>query len=157
MEWQFALPGTPAVSCRLEKSFWLGRIRLHCNGQEVSRSTEKGKPFLVRRSDNTVARVLVKGNGFDYLPKVEVDGKAIALGRPLSGVEYVIGGLPLVLIVTGGALGGASGAVGTMYNYRVLRSSASMPAKVAGLVGVTAGSFLVYVVLVALFHSLIGR
>jgi hypothetical protein len=99
----------------------------------------------------------VKGNGFDYLPKVEVDGKAIALGRPLSNVEYVIGGLPLVLIVTGGALGGASGAVGMMYNYRVLRSSASMPAKVAGLLGVTAGSFLVYVVLAVLLHALIGR
>jgi hypothetical protein len=65
--------------------------------------------------------------------------------------------LSRVEIFIGGALGGASGALGTMYNYRLLRSPASMPAKVGGLLGVTGASFLVYLVLAALFRALIGR
>lgn len=102
------------------------------------------------------ARVHVKGNGWDYLPRIEVDGLQVALGRPLSTLEYVLGGIPLLLMFLGGAIGGASGAVGTMYNYRVLRATMSVPMKVLGVAAVTGLSFLTYLVLAALFQVLVG-
>lgn len=157
MEWHFALPGSSTASCRLEKSFWLGQLRLWSQGREVHRSKEKGKPFLIPGPNGTHARVHVKGNGWDYLPGIEVDGVPVSLGRPLSTLEYVLGGIPLVLIFLGGAIGGASGAVGTMYNYRVLRATTSAPMKVLGVVAVSGLSFLTYLVLAALIHVLMGK
>jgi hypothetical protein len=47
MEWHFAIPGGAGNSCRLEKSFWLGRVKLHYRGRAVTRSKEAGKPFLM--------------------------------------------------------------------------------------------------------------
>jgi hypothetical protein len=155
MQWHFALPGSSTPSCRLEKSFWLGQLKLWCQGREVPRSKEKGKPFLIRGSDGSQARVHVKGNGWDYVPRLEVDGLRVLLDRPLSTLEYVVGGIPLLLMFLGGAIGGATGAIGTVYNYRVLRATASIPMKALGLVGVTGLSFLTYLVVAALFQVLI--
>lgn len=157
MEWHFALPGSSTASCRLEKSFWLGQLRLWCQGREVPRSREKGKPFLIPGLNGTHSRLHVKGSGWDYLPKIEVDGTQVLLGRPLSTLEYVLGGIPLLLMFLGGAIGGASGAVGTVYNYRVLRANTSVPMKVLGVVAVTGLSLLTYLVLAALVHVLMGR
>lgn len=154
MEWHFALPDGSKASCRLEKSFWLGRLRLWCQGREVPRSAEKGKPFLIPVPNGTPVRVQIKGNGMDYLPRIEVDGREVLLGRPLSPLEYAFGGIPLVLIFLGGAIGGASGAVGTMYNYRLLRATTSLPMRVLGVAGVTLLSLLVYVILAALVQTL---
>jgi hypothetical protein len=155
MQWHFALPGSSAPSCRLEKTFWLGQLRLWCQGREVPRSKEKGKPFLIRGSDGSQTRVHVKGNGWDYVPRLDVDGLRVLLDRPLSTLEYVVGGIPLLLMFLGGAIGGATGAIGAVYNYRVLRATASTPMKVLGLVGVTGLSFLTYLVVAALFQLLI--
>jgi hypothetical protein len=74
MEWHFALPDGSKASCRLEKSFWLGRLRLWCQGREVPRSTEKGKPFLIPVSSGTPVRVHIKANGMDYLPASKSTG-----------------------------------------------------------------------------------
>ena len=156
MEWHFALPGS-STSCRLEKSFWFGNLRLRSQGREVPRSREKGKPFLVPGPNGAHTRVHIKGNGWDYLPKIEVDGMQVPLGRPLSPLEYVLGGIPILLMFVGGAVGGATGAIGMMFNYRVLRATTSTPMKVLGVVAVSGLSFLTYVVLVALFHVLTGR
>jgi hypothetical protein len=156
MEWRFALPGSSTASCRLEKSIWLGQLRLWYQGREIPRSKEKGKPFLIPGANGTAVRVIVKGGGLD-LPGIEVDGVKVLLGRPLSTLEYVIGGIPLLLVFVGGAIGGASGAVGAMCNYRVLREATSTPMKVLGVVGVSGLSFLTYLVLAGIAQVLLKR
>ncbi len=157
MEWHFALPGSPSASCRLEKSFWLGRLRLWCQGREMSRSKEKGKPFLIPGPNGIRVRLQVKGSPWDYLPRIEVDGRPLLLGRPLSNLEYVLGGIPLLLMFVGGAIGGASGAIGAMYNYRLLRANMSITMKILAIAGVTILSLLTYLILAALLHIMMGR
>ena len=157
MEWTFALPRDATTKCRLEKSFWLGRLQLSMRGQAAPRSSDKGKPFLVRTSDGATAKVYVTSKGWDYLPQVKVDAEPVVLGKPLSGWEYVFGGLPFMLIVLGGALGGFSGAVGTMVNYRVLRANQPTPLKAACVLGVTGLTFAAYLVLAGLLRALIGK
>jgi hypothetical protein len=157
MEWRFALPGSTTASCRLEKSMWLGQLRLWYQGREIPRSKEQGKPFLIpNAATGKPARVLIKAGGLD-LPSIDVDGVKVLLGRPLSPLEYVLGGIPLLLMFLGGAIGGASGAVGAVYNYRVLREATSTSTKVFGVVGVSTLSFLVYLVLASVFQSLVKR
>ena len=154
MEWRFALPGSSTASCRLEKSMWLGQLRLWYQGREIPRSNEKGKPFLIPGvASGTSVRVHVKGGGLD-LPAIEVDGVQVMLGRPLSMLEYAIGGIPLVLVFVGGAIGGASGAVGAMFNYRLLREAESNSTKVLGVLAVSGLSFLAYAILASIAQTL---
>jgi hypothetical protein len=157
MEWRFALPGSTTAACRLEKSMWLGQLRLWHQGKEIARSNEQGKPFLIpNAATGKPVRVQVKGGGLD-VPSIDVDGVQVLLGRPLSTLEYVVGGIPLVLVFLGGAIGGASGAVGAMFNYRVLREAKSTSTKVLGVLGVSALSFLTYVVLASIAQTLLKR
>jgi hypothetical protein len=157
MEWRFALPGSATASCRLEKSMWLGQLRLWYQGREIPRSKEQGKPFLIpNAATGKPMRVQIKGGGLD-LPSIDVDGVQVLLGRPLSTLEYVIGGIPLVLVFVGGAIGGASGAVGAMFNYRILRESSSIASKVLGVVVVSGLSLLAYVVLASMVQPLFKR
>jgi hypothetical protein len=157
MEWRFALPGSATASCRLEKSMWLGQLRLWHQGREIPRSKEQGKPFLIpNAATGKPVRIQVKGGGLD-VPSIDVDGVQVLLGRPLSTIEYVIGGIPLVLVFLGGAIGGASGAVGTMLNYRVLREATSTSSKVIGVAVVSGLSFLAYVALATMVHTLFKR
>jgi hypothetical protein len=44
--------------------------------------------------------------------------------------------------------------VGTMYNYRLLRATTSLPMKVLGVAGVTLLSLLAYVIIAALVQAL---
>jgi len=157
MEWHFALPGSPGSTCRLQKTFWLGRLHVFYRGRPVARSKERGKPFLVPLPDGRTARVVAKGNGLDYLPKLEVDGHPVLLGRPLSSLEYALGGLPLVLMFVGGALGGLAGGLGALCNYRLLRTERAQTVKVLGVIGVTAASAFTYVVLAGLAHVILSR
>ena len=154
MEWRFALPGSTTAACRLEKSMWLGQLRLWHQGREIPRSKEQGKPFLIpNAATGKPVRVLIKGGGLD-LPSIDVDGVQVLLGRQLSTIEYVIGGIPMLLMFIGGAIGGASGAVGAMLNYRILREATSPSAKVLGVITVSGLSFLTYLALATMFRSL---
>jgi hypothetical protein len=155
MEWRFALPGSTTASCRLERSFWLAQLRLWYQGREIPRSKEKGKPFFIP-ADGKQMRVHITGGGLD-LPKIEVDGVKVLLGRPLSTVEYAIGGIPLVLLFVGGAIGGATGAVGAMFNYRVLREATSTLKKVLGVLAISGLSVLTYLVLASIAQTLLKR
>lgn len=84
--------------------------------------TRKGRTFTV--SDNAGAPVVfqLKGNILDPIPAVVVGDQTIRLARPLAWYEYVWIALPLVLLV-GGALGGACGGAAMLVNARILRSN----------------------------------
>jgi hypothetical protein len=157
VEWTFSLPPDKTVRCRLTRSFWLGRMMLSVRGQAVPRANEKGRPFLVRRPDGTQVKVQVKGAPFDYVPKVTVDGQAFLLGRELSMGEHVAGGIPLALVLVGGAIGGLAGALGTMANYRILRADSSKATKAVGIVLVTLISYLAYTVVATMVRGWFGR
>ncbi|HEX7117840.1 MAG TPA: hypothetical protein VF212_03585 [Longimicrobiales bacterium] len=122
MQWFFRLPGTQAPLLRLERSPWTGRVRMYANGREVKRVKRKGRPFVIELADGTTREVFIKARGLDYLPRVMSAGKEIYLDRRLTWFEWLLGGLPFLLVVNGGALGGGLGAVGLMLNLRVLRS-----------------------------------
>jgi hypothetical protein len=156
MEWRFALPGSTTNSCRLERSFWRAQVRLWYQGQEIPRSKEKGRPFLIPSPNGKPVRVQITGGGLD-LPKIDVDGTPVLLGRPLTVLEYAIGGVPLVLVFVGGAIGGVSGGVAAMFNYRVLRTATSTSTKVLGVLGISGLSFLAYVVIASVARTLLQR
>ncbi len=154
MKYKFKLQEGNNPEIELEKSFWLGNIKVYVNGKEVARLKEKGKPFPLPMGDGTVKKMLVKG-WLDDVPKVIVDGKEILLARKLFWYEYVLGFIPAVLLM-GGALGGAFGVIGIMFNFKILRSSHTMLIKSLFILGVTVFLFFCYVAFANLFYFLLA-
>lgn len=71
----------------------------------------------------------------------------------LRWLEYLWAGLPLLLILFGGAIGGFVGAVATSYNVRLFRSNASRARKylLSGLILLMA--LLIAFAISSLFHA----
>ncbi len=140
VEFTFRIEGGPNV--RLSRSVLSGNARLNVDGKDVPRSAAPGRPFLVPRGDGTTVALYVRGRGYDYVPAVEVDGKAIRIARDLARWEYVLCALPLLLIFAGGLVGFGAMAL----NQWVMRTSWPYAARV----GATLGVLVVGLVLVAL-------
>lgn len=156
MQFTFALPGDESPQLELQIPFW-GRPRLHADGQEIEPLPERGRPFAIRLRDGTTCKLFVKGIGFDYLPKVIADGNEILLGRRLGWWEYGLGGLPILLVVAGGALGGLCGALAALVNFRILRLDQPLLVRAAAILSVTAVAILVYLILASLLLTLFPR
>lgn len=77
----------------------------------------KGKPFIIRMNDGSEKKMFVENVLFDYVPKVIVEGKEILLARKLLWYEYLLGGIPLILVVIGGMLGAIIGIIGSFLNF----------------------------------------
>jgi hypothetical protein len=104
---------------------------------------KKGKnASFEARDDTDKARIVrLKGRFIDPLPIVEVDGETVELARPLRWYEYAWMAIPMVLVVSGGALGGALGFAGAYSSAQVFRSNRSTAAKylISGMISLTVG------------------
>jgi hypothetical protein len=100
--------------------------RLLIDGAEV-----KGKRLRFSLRDNTgnTREVRLRSNGFDPIPKVEIEGRTLVLARPLAWYEYAWMGLPIVLVFAGGALGVLFGLSAVYTSARVFRGDGSATAK----------------------------
>lgn len=133
--------------------FWRGPSLL-LNGAKV-----EGKRGVYAVRDDAGAEVTVTVRiGFpDVLPKVTIAGAAQALGRPFEWYEWAWIGLPAVLMLLGGALGGGVGAAAMMINARIFRGEHGPVSKYAMSAGVTVAAYLVVVILATIVSLLIGR
>jgi hypothetical protein len=154
VDWYFKLPGTNEQPLKLTCGVWGNVASLSQAGRRLLREKGKGRPFVLARRDGSEVRIVVKQT-WEGVPKVAVDGVDVPLARPLSGFEYVIGGLPLVLLGLGGAIGGMVAYLGVTYNYRLLRSVDSVAGRVLGVMGITVASFVTWFVLAALLRALV--
>lgn len=156
MRFKFKLQKEGSPEIEIEKSF-LGKSKVYVHEREVERLKEKGKPFLIRMNDGTEKKMFVEDVMFDYVPKVVVDGKEILLVRKLFWYEYLIGGIPLILIVRGGMIGALIGIIGSFLNFRVLRMGYSPAIKFLYVSVITISTFLSYLTIAILLQTLIGR
>jgi hypothetical protein len=102
-----------------------------------------------------VARL--RSNGIDPVPRLEVDGKAIELARPLKWYEYLWIGLPVLLIFAGGALGALIGLTATYCNAHVLRSERGVASRYALTALVSISATAAFIALAAILQILIRR
>lgn len=72
----------------------------------------------------------------------------------LKWYEYIICGIPLVLIFIGGAIGGGVGGGAFALNVILWKSDKSELAKIASVMGVTIGAFVLYFVIAILVQSI---
>ena len=100
--------------------------KLLVNGNPIK---GKGNKYTLRDSQGAEVVVTIKNNFLDPIPKVEIDKDELALARPLTWYEYTWMGLPVILVLVGGALGAIIGVTAAYSSSRIFRSERSTAKK----------------------------
>lgn len=156
MKHNFQLSDFPNSYFEIETSIWTGKSKLFMNNTELKKSTEKGKPFLIPRPNGSLALAFAKQTYPDLVPTLEIDGKINHIVEKLKWHEYMIGGLPIILIFLGGAIGGLIGVIASLTNFIIFRQGGNPMLKYSKVIGITGVSYLAYLLLVTLFTILIN-
>ncbi|WP_338813336.1 hypothetical protein V9L05_18400 [Bernardetia sp. Wsw4-3y2] len=153
MKYKFQLPNFPNSIFEIEKSIWTGKSKLHKDNVLVERSKEKGKPFLIPTDSGQVVKAYPR-SASDFTPTLEIDGVKHHVASKLEWFQYVLGGLPMLLVIVGGALGALIGMLGVYISYDIFRQNSSTLSYLK-VVGVIVASYFVYFVVAILITMLI--
>jgi hypothetical protein len=151
MDYAITLPGFEGQSILVKTPGALGSIQLIVNGQPAQKGVKRGE-MLLRANDGREVTVKWKPAFLD-LPALDVGGETVRYVEPLKWYQYVWGGLPILLVFAGGALGVAFGLLGFMLNARIYRSSLGKPLQYAAVFGVSALTALVFTALALAIRS----
>lgn len=155
MSYVVNIEGFEGQNIDAEVSFWSG-AKLFCNGEPAPKGKKRGE-MLLKRNDGRQVIAAWKPQLFGLdVPQLIVDEKVIKIVEPLKWYQWVWSGLPIILVIRGGAIGGLAGALGFAINTRVFRSELSEFAKyiLSGLVSVLA--VLVYFVVALILMTMIS-
>lgn len=131
----------------VESGSVFGSAKLLVNGQPAPPGPQTGR-CLLRRNDGTEVIARFKGSFPDPAPVLVVGEETIRFAAPLAWYEWLWAGFPLLLILLGGAVGGAVGALAFTVKAQLFRSSASGFAKyalsaVVSLIGIVLWLFII--------------
>ena len=143
----------------LETAGVLSSPQLLQNGERVPKGPQRGT-FRLRRDDGGEAVARLRPSAFlflDPVPTVEIDGVRIQVVQPFRWYELAWLALPILLIVGGGAIGGAVGFGAAAVNATVFRTKQRGPNRYLLTAGISLLAIVVYVALASLALLLIGR
>lgn len=153
---EFKLPDFPNDTFLFENNVFSGKGTLKQNGNLVEQSKEKGKPYLIKRTNNEIIKAFPKMNYPDLSAMcLHIEGKKYKLATTLKWYEYLIGGIPFILCLSGGAIGGLIGGLATFSNYAFFRGSESTANKYMKVIGVNILCLLFYFFVAKFVHNLV--
>lgn len=95
--------------------------------------------------------------GFDFVHVVMFRGQKIDLEERLSAREYIVGGLPVLLILLGGLIGALFGFVGATFNYNYMRQEKSFTKQLLVSLGVSVFCYIAYFMFALCIQLLLGQ
>ena len=119
MKYPINLPGFEGQTIELESAGLIKSARLFVNGQPAPKGTKRGE-MLLRRNDGKDVVVRFKGTFLD-VPNLLVDGEIVQVTDPLKWYEWAWNGLPLLMIVSGGAIPILIAFIALSLNLRIFR------------------------------------
>ncbi|MFA9189010.1 hypothetical protein AAGV33_11735 [Flavobacterium sp. FBOR7N2.3] len=155
MKHKFQLLDFPNSNFEIETSIWTGKSKLLKDNVQVEQSKEKGRPFLIPNGTSDLIKAFPKQSFPDFIPTLEINGVKNQIVEKLKWFQYVLGGLPIILLFAGGAIGGAIGVVGAITNFNIFREEGSEASKYLKVTGVVLATFTLYFVIVTFFSILI--
>jgi len=154
---KFTLPDFPNDNFEFENNIFSGKATLRQNGNPVEQTKEKGKPFLIKRTNGEIAKAFPKTNYPDISSQVlNIEGKKYPMANKLKWYEYLIGGLPILLVFGGGVIGGAIGGASTVVNYTFFRENGSTSTKYLKVIGLNIACLIIFMVLAGLLYKLVN-
>jgi hypothetical protein len=153
----FVLTPQPNVEITVRVPVMSGKIKVILNGHEVPQQKDKkDKPFILHYPDGTTKDLIVKKDSmWGLFPKAIIDRQTFELGKNLKWYEYIVGGIPMLLLFPGGAVGVILGIYATYYNYGVLRSNISKGKKATLTFASTSLSFMLWVAIGVIVYLLV--
>ncbi len=157
MNYPITLEGFEGQTIEVQPAGTFSGYKLLVNGQPAPNGPQRGQ-MLLRRNDGTqvIAAWKVHLLGFD-VPQLVVDGKPIALEKPLKPHEWVWAGWPVLLLFVGGALGAIAGAIAFSVNIKIFHSSLGRVEKYLLTAAISAVAVMAYLVVAALLAGALGR
>lgn len=155
MEFPVPIEGVEANRVTVESVGLFSDVKLLVNGLSAKKSEKRGE-YIIPRDDGSEMIARLKRKFLDPAPIVIVDGEEIRLVEPLKWYQWVWAGLPILLILTGGALGGFIGLVATGMNMRIFRSDTTGAGQYLQVAFVSIGAAVGYVILALIVSNLIG-
>src|SRR5258706_2827020 len=137
----------------IETAGWFSAPKLLVNGSATIK--QKGR-FSVKSDSGQETEIQLKYNLLDPVPKIKIAGETLEVVPSLHWYEYAWIGIPVLLIFSGGAIGGFVGALGAVASGRVFRGDYSTPAKYGLSALITVGAVVAFVVLATAFQLLVG-
>ena len=135
--------------------FWAGP-KLLVNGISAPKGSKRGEMTLQRNDGKqATAKWKPQALGLD-VPQLIVDGEVITLVEPLKWYQLVWGGLPILLIFIGGALGGATGFIGFSANTKIFRKEMSDVLEYLATGAVSVLAVVAYFIVATIFSLMIG-
>ena len=124
LEFPMDPPGFERRGMRLRLSYWTapklfldGKLLAPVNGGIFARA----RHYRVLNNAGKETDVAMRRRPLDQIPEITIDGVVYPVVRPLNAWEYVWMGLPALLLVVGGALGGAIGLSAVFVNSILMR------------------------------------
>ncbi|HEY9060805.1 MAG TPA: hypothetical protein VIO64_09935 [Pseudobacteroides sp.] len=139
----------------LQLASFIQGIKLYVDGKEIKKSADPGKPYLVNMKNGEMKKIFIKVKFFDYIPSVIVDGKEILIAPKLQTYHYIIGGIPMLIVFLGGAIGAMVGFAGMMINYKIFRSKMNAALKILSVAGITLAVYITYLGLAFLIGNML--
>lgn len=127
--------------------------RLLLNGTVVKK--QKGR-YTVTTDSGVETTIQLKYIYLDPIPKIKIGEETFEIASSLKWYEYVWIGIPIVLMFSGGAIGGLCGGVAAYASGRLFRSDRSSLAKYGLSALITMGAVVAFVVLGTVFQLLVG-
>jgi hypothetical protein len=109
--------------------------------------------LLLPRADGSLAEARLVDHFTRTVPSLQIGSEKHEAGEAIPPLQVVFALLPFVLLVIGGAIGGACGAVAFVVNQGVIRSQKAPALKLMLMLGSTLVAAAVYFVLAGLFYA----
>ncbi|MBF4491362.1 hypothetical protein IRZ83_02280 [Flavobacterium sp. JLP] len=152
---EFTLEDFPNDTFEFENNIFSGKSTLKQNGILVEQTKEKGKPFLLKTANNETVKAFPKANFPDISAQVlNINGTKHPMAKKLKWYEYLIGGLPFLIIIGGGAIGGFIGGAATVMNYTFFRENIPSLNKYLKVLFVNVICLFIYLILAGIFYKI---
>ena len=155
MKYRVEIPGFESQEVLVEQAGFFKGAKVYLNGQQAEKGSKWGSLGLTR-DDGTQVDARMVNNMVDPIPSIMVDGEKYHPTEPLSWLQYIWAGWPVILLFVGGFLGALVGIIAGLINGRIFRMELSTPLKyiITGVIAV--GGVGVYFVLAMIVTILVG-
>lgn len=144
------------VQGELRLEYGTFKQRLYQDGREIPRQGRFNPKYFVTNTSGEQEEMKIVF-GFDFVHVVMFRGQKIDLEERLSAREYIVGGLPVLLILLGGLIGALFGFVGATFNYNYMRQEKSFVKQLLVSLGVSVFCYIAYFMFALCIQLLLGQ
>ncbi|HBC86109.1 MAG TPA: hypothetical protein DCZ94_04055 [Lentisphaeria bacterium] len=116
---------------------------------------EQGTRYVIEDDSGNEIR-FESGLDENWKPWLKANGEDVKLASALAWYQWVWIGLPVVLVFTGGMIGGMFGGAATYLNYVIMQSSRSAAVRYGVTMALSISAFFCYVIAVVLMNIAFG-